>query len=229
MGERHWLLHGSGLSLKSLRSVPVVHCSDAWGLVIDSGSGWRFVYSGDTRPSKALVAAGRNATLLVHEATFGDDRAGDAQRKRHCTRAEALSVATQMRAYRTMLTHLSQRYNGAEFSRGGGPAAWADRRSFVAFDSLILNLADLPDLPTYAPAIATFFKRQQLLVERGRQADLAAQIARTARLEREIGMDMERERKKARAASPEILPLAPIAYIPEVLDVLEQDPAQDEI
>ena len=33
--ERHWLLHGSGLSLKSLRSVPVVHCSDAWGLVID--------------------------------------------------------------------------------------------------------------------------------------------------------------------------------------------------
>ena len=102
-----------------------------------------------------------------------------------------------------MLTHLSQRYNGAEFSRGGGPAAWADRRSFVAFDSLILNLAALPDLPTYAPAIATFFKRQQLLVERGRQADLAAQIARTARLEREIGMDMERERKKARLATLE--------------------------
>lgn len=30
-------------------------------------------YSGDTKPSEALIAAGQNATLLIHEATIGDD------------------------------------------------------------------------------------------------------------------------------------------------------------
>ena len=32
-------------------------------------------YSGDTKPSEALIAAGQDATLLIHEATIGDDTA----------------------------------------------------------------------------------------------------------------------------------------------------------
>lgn len=45
--------------------MPVVHCADAWGLVLHHSSGWRLVYSGDTRPCDALVREGIGATLLV--------------------------------------------------------------------------------------------------------------------------------------------------------------------
>ncbi|KOO30007.1 zinc phosphodiesterase elac protein 2-like protein, partial [Chrysochromulina tobinii] len=101
--------HGA-LGLAAVRCVPVVHCADAWGVVLSSHDGWTLVYSGDTRPCEALVAAGQGATILIHEATFDDDLVDDARAKRHSTRAEALDVARRMGAYRTILTHLSQRY-----------------------------------------------------------------------------------------------------------------------
>lgn len=54
-------------------SVAVEHCHDAWALVIEHASGWSLVYSGDTRPCKALTAAGHGCTILIHEATFEPD------------------------------------------------------------------------------------------------------------------------------------------------------------
>lgn len=54
------------------RCVPVVHCKDAWGLVLRLAGGFTLVASGDTRPCRRLVQAGRGATLLLHEATFED-------------------------------------------------------------------------------------------------------------------------------------------------------------
>ncbi len=56
--------------------------------------------AGDTRPSPALVSAGRGATLLVHEATFEPCLEQQARGKRHCTSAEAVEVAGRMGAYR---------------------------------------------------------------------------------------------------------------------------------
>ncbi len=46
------------------------------------------------------MAAGRCATLLVHEATFEPGLAAAAAAKRHCTTAEAADVAARMGAYR---------------------------------------------------------------------------------------------------------------------------------
>ena len=51
----------------------VEHCRDAWGLVVEHVHGWSLVYSGDTRPCKALAAAGYGCTILIHEATFEPD------------------------------------------------------------------------------------------------------------------------------------------------------------
>ena len=51
----------------------VEHCRDAWGLVVEHVHGWSLVYSGDTRPCKALAAAGHGCTILIHEATFEPD------------------------------------------------------------------------------------------------------------------------------------------------------------
>ncbi len=49
-------------------------------------------YSGDTRPCDALVEAGTDATLLIHEATFEDGMAEEARDKYHSTTSEAIDV-----------------------------------------------------------------------------------------------------------------------------------------
>ena len=96
--------------VRDLVSVPVRHCKDAYGIVLTLWGGEKIVYSGDTRPCDRLARAGAGATLLIHEATFDDDRMQDAVRKRHSTVGEALGVAGKMRARWTVLTHFSQRY-----------------------------------------------------------------------------------------------------------------------
>ena len=93
-----------------VQSVAVQHCHDAYGLVLEHGSGWKLVFSGDTRPCPALERAGADCTLLIHEATFDSALAHQAVQKRHSTISEAIGVATKMRAFRTILTHFSQRY-----------------------------------------------------------------------------------------------------------------------
>lgn len=65
----------AALGLARLTSVPVVHCAHAFGVAIESQAqgqrpGWKAVYSGDTRPCKALVDASQGATVLIHEVLF---------------------------------------------------------------------------------------------------------------------------------------------------------------
>eukprot|EP00201_Polytomella_parva_P002968 CAMPEP_0175074092 /NCGR_PEP_ID=MMETSP0052_2-20121109/21058_1 /TAXON_ID=51329 ORGANISM="Polytomella parva, Strain SAG 63-3" /NCGR_SAMPLE_ID=MMETSP0052_2 /ASSEMBLY_ACC=CAM_ASM_000194 /LENGTH=213 /DNA_ID=CAMNT_0016342239 /DNA_START=92 /DNA_END=733 /DNA_ORIENTATION=- len=98
------------LGFRSWTSVPVQHCRDAWGLVIQHESGWKLTYSGDTRPNRSLVAAGMDSDLVIHESTFEGDLRSHAVAKRHSTSEEALAVAKAMRAKRILLTHFSQRY-----------------------------------------------------------------------------------------------------------------------
>ena len=108
------------LGLRRLVSVPVAHCAQSFALVLesappagsaaDASAGWKAVYSGDTRPCAALVAAARDATVLIHEATFEDDLLEDAVKKRHSTTSEAIRTGVDARCYRTILTHFSQRY-----------------------------------------------------------------------------------------------------------------------
>jgi ribonuclease BN (tRNA processing enzyme) len=68
------------------------------------------IYSGDCRPNSKLPKIGEHCDLLIHEATFDDQLAADAVKKRHCTVGEAVGVAQQMRARCCVLTHFSQRY-----------------------------------------------------------------------------------------------------------------------
>lgn len=67
-------------------------------------------YSGDCRPSKAFSTIGKDTTVLIHEATFDDELAGDARAKKHSTTSEALDIGARMNAKAVVLTHFSQRY-----------------------------------------------------------------------------------------------------------------------
>lgn len=101
----------SSLGLTRFESVPVRHCPDAAAVVLaHAPSGWSLAYSGDCRPSRAFARAARGVDVLVHEATFADDRRADAEAKRHCTAAEARRVVAEAGARCGVLTHFSQRY-----------------------------------------------------------------------------------------------------------------------
>lgn len=79
----------AAFGLTKAETVLVEHRTKAFGLVLQGQAGWKIVsvaclaheifteythsYSGDTQPCKALVAAGQDATLLIHEATIEDD------------------------------------------------------------------------------------------------------------------------------------------------------------
>ncbi|KAJ8603548.1 hypothetical protein CTAYLR_004867 [Chrysophaeum taylorii] len=111
-----------------LVSVRVEHCRDSYALIArHRRAKERLVFSGDCRPSDALVAKARRGppTILVHEATFSDDRKADAISKRHSTVSEALEVARRIEPRATVLTHFSQHL----FARGAPPVpATAARR-----------------------------------------------------------------------------------------------------
>ncbi|WWC91109.1 uncharacterized protein L201_006050 [Kwoniella dendrophila CBS 6074] len=100
----------STLSLKSIWAPVVPHRGRAYGLAIEHTSGWKIVYSGDTKPSEELVTAGQDATLLIHEATLEDDKPEVAAIKGHSTFSQAIEVGKKMKAKHILLNHFSQRY-----------------------------------------------------------------------------------------------------------------------
>ncbi|KAJ2878741.1 hypothetical protein H4R27_005677, partial [Coemansia aciculifera] len=103
----------SELGLVDIKTCSVVHCPWAYGLSLTHSSGWKLVYSGDTRPCTNLVTLGRagrkSPTILLHEATHSDDLLEDAKAKRHTTVSEAVAMALGMGAENLLMTHFSQR------------------------------------------------------------------------------------------------------------------------
>jgi ribonuclease Z len=80
-------------------------------LVGPTRAGRKVVLSGDTRPSETTVEHARDADLLVHEATFGDEEASRAAETGHSTAREAARVAQRAGVRQLVLTHFSARYS----------------------------------------------------------------------------------------------------------------------
>ena len=76
--------------------------------------GRRIVYSGDTRPSDALLDASRGAEVLVHEATMDSSLEEGALEYGHSTARAAAEMARAAGVGQLILTHISTRYDSAE-------------------------------------------------------------------------------------------------------------------
>ena len=74
--------------------------------------GRSIVYTGDTRPTTATIEVADEPDLLIHDATFADDRADRAAKTAHSTARQAAEIANRAGADRLALVHLSSRYAG---------------------------------------------------------------------------------------------------------------------
>lgn len=76
------------------------------------------VYSGDTRPCRAMVELARGADLLLHDSSFTAETKDEAAAREHSTSAEAAAVARDAKARRLALIHISHRHQeSAELER----------------------------------------------------------------------------------------------------------------
>ncbi|CAL0324114.1 unnamed protein product [Lupinus luteus] len=171
------VIHEAGL--KSLISFPVIHCPQAFGVVLQAEErsnsvgkvipGWKVVYSGDTRPCPELVEASQGATVLIHEATFEETMVDEAIAKNHSTTNEAIEMGDSANAYRIILTHFSQRYPKIPVFDESHM-----HKTCVAFDMMSINIADLPILPKVLPYLKLLFRNEMIVNESDDVADAVA-------------------------------------------------------
>ncbi|CAA7057986.1 unnamed protein product [Microthlaspi erraticum] len=160
------------MGLEDLISFPVVHCPQAFGVVLkaaerrntagDEIPGWKMVYSGDTRPCPQMVEASKGATVLIHEATFEDALVEEAVAKNHSTTKEAIDVGSSAGVYRIILTHFSQRYPKIPVIDESHM-----HNTCIAFDMMSINMADLHVLPKIVPYFKTLFRNDVVEEEEG--------------------------------------------------------------
>lgn len=80
------------------------------GLVGPERPGAVFAYCLDTRPCPGARLLARGATLLMHEATFGEALRDQAEQTAHATARDAATTARDAGAEHLLLTHFSARY-----------------------------------------------------------------------------------------------------------------------
>uniref|UniRef100_A0A7M4F0F8 Zinc phosphodiesterase ELAC protein 2 n=1 Tax=Crocodylus porosus TaxID=8502 RepID=A0A7M4F0F8_CROPO len=128
--------------LIQFQTCKVRHCRNAFACSMIHNSGWKIVYSGDTMPCEALVKMGKDATLLIHEATLEDGLEVEAIEKMHSTTSQAIESGMKMNAKFIVLNHFSQRYAkiplfSEDFTEKVG----------IAFDHMQIRFSDFPTIP----------------------------------------------------------------------------------
>ncbi|KAI8998136.1 beta-lactamase-like protein [Gaertneriomyces semiglobifer] len=144
------------LSLASVQTVLVHHCAWAYALVLTTVNNTKVVFSGDCRPSQDLILAGKNATLVIHEATLEDNKSEEAVQKRHCTINEAVNVARGMNAQCLLLTHFSQRYPKLPII-SEGMLVDGKMKIGIAYDLMRISLREFWRLPVLLKGLRALF------------------------------------------------------------------------
>ncbi|PCH45067.1 hypothetical protein WOLCODRAFT_155082 [Wolfiporia cocos MD-104 SS10] len=149
------------LNLKDFTTIDVAHKTRCYGVKLEHNDGWSIVYSADTAPTENLVEAGRNTTLLIHEASMADEEEEMAAAKAHSTASQAIGIGTSMNAKNILLTHFSARYPkilplvmnppGSPSEDTPGPVV------ALALDHARFTIKDMRKLHVYQPAIERTF------------------------------------------------------------------------
>jgi ribonuclease Z len=142
--------------LSTIKACPVNHCHGALAVVLTFPNGFKAAYSGDCLPSSDFARIGKGATLLIHEATFDDELAGDALAKKHSTTSDALRIGKEMGARRILLTHFSQRYQKIPVMDSK-----SDQVAIVAFDYMRCLLGDFAKLAHFRPALLKLYEEKE--------------------------------------------------------------------
>lgn len=141
--------------IEMFQTCTVRHCKNAFGCSIRHQSGWHLVFSGDTMPSDNLAQMGKNATLLIHEATLEDGLEEEARDKRHSTTSQAINMGMKMNAEFIMLNHFSQRYAKIPlFSED------FNDRVGISFDHMRMRFGDFRVLPRLIPPLKALFAQE---------------------------------------------------------------------
>jgi ribonuclease Z len=102
--ERKQLVKGLAITLDDGR---VVQPADVLG---DLRQGAKLVMTGDVAETDSVLAAARNATALVTEATYAEAEADMARDNGHLTAAQAARLARDAKVTKLILTHISGRH-----------------------------------------------------------------------------------------------------------------------
>ncbi|VUC32007.1 unnamed protein product [Clonostachys rosea] len=149
--EEHFQGNSSGLT--KVKRIPVNHCRRSMATELEFSSGLRIAWSGDCRPSSDFAQACRGVHLLIHECTFDDDMKPHAVAKKHSSLGEALGVAKEMNARRTLLTHFSQRYVKARSVSSKLGSGSQEQAVLMGHDFMRVKLGDFQKAACFMPAI----------------------------------------------------------------------------
>jgi ribonuclease Z len=144
--------------LSSIIACHVDHCRGALAVVLTFPNSFKVAYSGDCLPSTEFARIGKGATLLIHEATFDDELAGDALAKKHSTTSGALRIGKLMGARRILLTHFSQRYQKIPVMEN---KSGEDQVAIVAFDYMRVKLGDFAKVEHFKPALLKLYEDKE--------------------------------------------------------------------
>lgn len=145
------------LGLSEVQTAKANHCIGASTCAFTWKDGFKFAYSGDTRPTQEFVRIGQGSTVVLHEATFDDELRAEAIAKKHCTTSEAIKAGMDMGAKALMLTHFSQRYPKLPVIAAEGHGG-QKMKVALAFDMMRMKVGEFGRFEKFIPALRELYK-----------------------------------------------------------------------
>ncbi|EAR89702.2 ribonuclease Z (macronuclear) [Tetrahymena thermophila SB210] len=154
----------STLGIEEICFIPVIHCSQAYGVVFRHKSGVKISYSGDTRPCSEFAKVAEGSDLMIHEGTFNNDLLEHAKKARHSTATEAIEIAMQAKVKALVLTHLSKRHSKLDLGDFQDQTLEKNRfikyQTALALDHLQFKLSEFYSLPFISKGVHSIFPDQ---------------------------------------------------------------------
>lgn len=113
---------------------------------------FKLTYSGDAIPCDEIIKLGRDSTLLIHEATFMDDKRELASKSSHSTVNQAIEQGKLMNAEYIILTHFCYTYGTMLPLKKRLP-----ENVGIAFDYMHVTYNDLHRMSSLIPSYSETF------------------------------------------------------------------------